>query len=148
MASRGRSSRRSATRSREDLASFQRRARADLSAHLQNELQELVERYETLKSRRGRLDFLDLLARARDLLKATREVRRELQSSFTHIFVDEFQDTDPLQAEILLLLASADPEEDDWRQSDSRSGKALPRRRSRSNRSIDSGGPTSPCTSG
>jgi ATP-dependent exoDNAse (exonuclease V) beta subunit len=99
----------------EDLASFQRRARADLSAHLQNELQELVSRYEAHKSKRGRLDFLDLLARARDLLKGNAEVRRELQASFTHIFVDEFQDTDPLQVEILLLLAAADPDEDDWR---------------------------------
>ncbi len=100
----------------EDLASFQKRSRADLTAHLQNELQELVGRYEVLKSKRGRLDFLDLLARARDLLKGNAEVRRELQSSFTHIFVDEFQDTDPLQVEILLLLASADPDEDDWRE--------------------------------
>ena len=98
-----------------DLASFQRRARADLSAYLQNELRELVDRYEALKSKRGRLDFLDLLVRARDLLKDDPEVRRELQSSFTHIFVDEFQDTDPLQAEILLLLAAANPDEDDWR---------------------------------
>ncbi len=98
-----------------DLASFQKRASSDLAAHLQNELRELVDRYEALKSKRGRLDFLDLLARARDLLKGDPEVRRELQSVFTHIFVDEFQDTDPLQAEILLLLASADPDEDDWR---------------------------------
>ena len=31
-------------------------------------------------------------------------MRRHLQQKFTRIFVDEFQDTDPLQAEILLLL--------------------------------------------
>jgi hypothetical protein len=30
------------------------------------------------------------------------------------IFVDEFQDTDPLQAELLLLLAADDPAERDW----------------------------------
>jgi ATP-dependent exoDNAse (exonuclease V) beta subunit len=106
-----------------DLASFQKRARADVSAHLQNELRELVDRYEGLKSKRGRLDFLDLLVRARDLLKGDPEVRRELQSSFTHIFVDEFQDTDPLQAEILLLLASANPDEDDWRKIEPVPGK-------------------------
>jgi ATP-dependent exoDNAse (exonuclease V) beta subunit len=100
----------------EGLVSFARRDRADLAARLQNELKELVDRYDALKSKRGRLDFLDLLARARDLLKKNADVRRELQASFTHIFVDEFQDTDPLQAEILLLLASADPEEDDWRE--------------------------------
>jgi len=99
----------------QDLATFGKHARADVSAHLQNELQEVIARYESLKSKRGRLDFLDLLARARDLLTGNPEVRRDLQASFTHIFVDEFQDTDPLQAEILLLLAADDAEEDDWR---------------------------------
>ena len=41
-------------------------------------------------------------------------MRRDLQARFTHVFVDEFQDTDPLQAEILLLLAADDPDEVDW----------------------------------
>src|SRR6185436_8383238 len=36
-------------------------------------------------------------------------VRRHLQSKIARIFVDEFQDTDPLQAEILLLLAGDMP---------------------------------------
>ena len=40
-------------------------------------------------------------------------VRRELQGRFTHLLVDEFQDTDPLQAEILLLLCADDPDEGD-----------------------------------
>ncbi|MCA9647750.1 MAG: UvrD-helicase domain-containing protein, partial [Myxococcales bacterium] len=56
----------------------------------------------------GVLDFLDLLRSVRDLLVRNDEVRRELSSRFTHLFVDEFQDTDPLQAEILLLLAADD----------------------------------------
>ena len=42
-------------------------------------------------------------------------VRQAFQSRFTHVFVDEFQDTDPLQAEILLLLAADDPAEGEWR---------------------------------
>ena len=48
----------------------------------------------------GALDFLDLLIRARDLVRDHDEVRPRFQQRFTHIFVDEFQDTDPLQAEI------------------------------------------------
>jgi ATP-dependent exoDNAse (exonuclease V) beta subunit len=84
-------------------------------SHLQNELRELVERYQSLMEKAGRLDFLDLLVRARDLLVSHGDLRRELQARFTHIFVDEFQDTDPLQAEILILLASDDPTEADWR---------------------------------
>ncbi|MDF1524215.1 MAG: UvrD-helicase domain-containing protein, partial [Trueperaceae bacterium] len=35
-------------------------------------------------------------------------LRAELQGRFTHFFVDEFQDTDPLQVELLLLLAADD----------------------------------------
>src|SRR5206468_9774918 len=56
-----------------------------------------------------------LLLRARDLVRTNPEVRGELQRRFTHLFVDEFQDTDPLQVEILLLLAADDPGERDWR---------------------------------
>jgi ATP-dependent exoDNAse (exonuclease V) beta subunit len=42
-------------------------------------------------------------------------VRHELQQRYSHFFVDEFQDTDPLQAEILMLLAADDPNETNWR---------------------------------
>ena len=47
--------------------------------------------------------------RARDLLRRDKNVRKRLQDAFKAIFVDEFQDTDLVQAEILLLLASDDP---------------------------------------
>src|SRR5215510_167572 len=91
-------------------------ASADLAALLQAELRGTIERYETLKRAAGRVDFFDLLLRARDLVRDNSQVRAELQGRFSHIFVDEFQDTDPLQAEILLLLAAADPTVDDWRE--------------------------------
>lgn len=51
------------------------------------------------------LDFDDLLHHARDLLKANEPVRRDLAARYPRILVDEFQDTDPLQAEILWRLA-------------------------------------------
>src|SRR5262245_32046697 len=44
------------------------------------------------------------------MVRDRRTVRAELQARFTHLFVDEFQDTDPLQAELLLLLSADDPE--------------------------------------
>ena len=50
-------------------------------------------------------------------------MRADFQERFTHIFVDEFQDTDPLQAEILLLLASDDPDVRDWRRVTPKPGK-------------------------
>ncbi|MBI3474076.1 MAG: UvrD-helicase domain-containing protein [Candidatus Solibacter usitatus] len=97
------------------LAGFKERADADLAALLWSELRYLIPRYNERKRREGKLDFLDLLICARNLVRDNPEVRAYLQGRFTHIFVDEFQDTDPLQAEILLLLASADPAQADWR---------------------------------
>ena len=97
-----------------ELERFVEDAEKDLAACLHAELRPLVDEYEALKARSGRLDFLDLLLRARDLVRDDAEVRAELQSRFSHLLVDEFQDTDPLQAEILLLLSADDPAESDW----------------------------------
>lgn len=84
-------------------------ANADLAACLFAELRPLIEEYGRLKKRAGRLDFLDLLLHTRTLLRENERVRAALQARFSHLFIDEFQDTDPLQAEILLLLAADDP---------------------------------------
>jgi ATP-dependent helicase/nuclease subunit A len=97
------------------LESFKRDADADLAACLRDELGDVVDRYRVAKARQGALDFLDLLVCARDLVRDHADVRAAFQVRFTHLFVDEFQDTDPLQAEILLLLASSDPTVRDWR---------------------------------
>ena len=86
---------------------------ADLAACLHDELQPLVDDYEVLKKRAGALDFLDLLVKTRDLLRDRKTVRAELQRRFSHVLVDEFQDTDPLQVEIVLLLSADDPDQDD-----------------------------------
>jgi len=91
-------------------------AGADLAPRLREELWPVVEEFERLKERAGYLDFLDLLLRARNLIQNNRDIRTALQQRFTHIFVDEFQDTDPLQADILMLLAVDDPDQQDWRQ--------------------------------
>src|SRR6266849_3310974 len=92
-----------------DLQQFRKDADADLAACLQQELAGATARYQALKEAAGALDFADLLAKARDLIKADEAVRRHLQTKFARIFVDEFQDTDPIQADILLLLAADDP---------------------------------------
>lgn len=97
------------------LDGFLRSDDADLAPCLERELSAVVQGYEDMKARAGKLDFLDLLLRARNLVRDHVGVRRELQSRFSHILVDEFQDTDPLQAEILLLLAADNSEEADWR---------------------------------
>jgi ATP-dependent exoDNAse (exonuclease V) beta subunit len=97
------------------LDQFRMDADSDLAALLQQELRGAIERYEALKAGAGALDFLDLLLGARNLVRDKPQVREGFQKRFKRIFVDEFQDTDPLQAEILLLLASDDPRERDWK---------------------------------
>lgn len=96
------------------LERFRERADADLAAALREEMLDLVDRYQEIKRRQGKLDFLDLLIQARNLLRDNAEVRGYLQRRYSHVFVDEFQDTDPVQAEFLILLCSADPQEFDW----------------------------------
>ena len=63
----------------------------------------------------GRLDFTDLLGCLRDLLLTNRDARRLLQRRFRYLLVDEFQDTDPLQAEIVFFLCERQPVADTWR---------------------------------
>jgi len=92
-----------------DLQSFRQAADADLAACLQRELVDATARYQELKRAAGALDFTDLLARARTLIRSNEEVRGHLQAKFARLFVDEFQDTDPIQAEILVLLAGDVP---------------------------------------
>ena len=105
------------------LETFAREADADLAALVQQALLETIDRYEELKTRAASLDFVDLLLRARDLVRDRSEVRADLQRRLTHIFVDEFQDTDPLQAEIVLLLAASDPAVSRWHDATPAPGK-------------------------
>lgn len=64
------------------------------------------ERYSEERRRRGLLNFNDLLTMAAGLLRESPEVREKLQERFRWLFVDEFQDTDPVQAEMLFFLAA------------------------------------------
>src|SRR5882724_983818 len=60
------------------------------------------------------LNYNDLLQYAATLLRDNLEVRAALQNKYRWLFVDEFQDTDPIQAEVILLLAGAPSVERDW----------------------------------
>jgi ATP-dependent helicase/nuclease subunit A len=57
----------------------------------------------------GEVRFHDLLVLARELLVRHAGARRELGRRHRLLLIDEFQDTDPLQIEIALLLGLADP---------------------------------------
>ncbi len=58
---------------------------------------------------KGELAFHDLLVLARRLLRTDEVVRRTLHQRYTRILLDEFQDTDPIQIELAVLLASSEP---------------------------------------
>jgi ATP-dependent helicase/nuclease subunit A len=78
-------------------------------------LRPAAEAFAAERRRNGTLTFQDLLVCARDMLRDHPGVRRYFQRRFTHVLVDEFQDTDPLQAEVLFYLTGADVNEKNWR---------------------------------
>jgi len=82
-------------------------------------------KYEEKKAEQGRLDFEDLLIKSRDMLANLngKEVRAYFQNLFDLILVDEFQDTDPLQVEVVLLLSESKPEAERWNEARPQKGK-------------------------
>jgi DNA helicase-2/ATP-dependent DNA helicase PcrA len=71
------------------------------------DLLELLVRYTAYKQERQLLDYDDLLIKLRELLQANEEVRLPLSRTYRYIMVDEYQDTNMLQADIVRLLAAA-----------------------------------------
>ena len=61
----------------------------------------------------GLVNFNDLLRLTCHLVQDA-GVRLEIQERLQHLCVDEFQDTDPLQAQLFFLLCADDPQEQDW----------------------------------
>jgi ATP-dependent exoDNAse (exonuclease V) beta subunit len=55
----------------------------------------------------GGLEFHDLLVLARELLRTSTDARDRLHQRYTHILLDEFQDTDPIQIELAILIAAS-----------------------------------------
>jgi ATP-dependent helicase/nuclease subunit A len=62
--------------------------------------------YAGLRRRRNAVNYVDLLGITARTLRACPDVRRALRDKYRFLFIDEFQDTDPIQAEIFLLLAA------------------------------------------
>jgi ATP-dependent exoDNAse (exonuclease V) beta subunit len=61
------------------------------------------------RRRAGQLAFHDLLVLARSLVSGRAEVRARLHDRYRCLLLDEFQDTDPIQIEIAVRIAAADP---------------------------------------
>jgi DNA helicase-2/ATP-dependent DNA helicase PcrA len=69
-------------------------------------IEQLHRAYEQRKREHHFLDFDDLLIYLQLLLKNQAQIRHRISSAFRYIMVDEYQDTNTIQAEILYLLAS------------------------------------------
>lgn len=68
-------------------------------------LTSFVDRFAEVYKKEGYVSFDGLLVYARDLVKTNFRVREELKTTYKTILIDEFQDTDPLQGELILYLA-------------------------------------------
>ena len=62
--------------------------------------------YRTAKLSQGKLDFADLQLKTRDLLRNNKEIRQKLVSRHKYYMVDEYQDTNELQYELVMLLTN------------------------------------------
>ena len=65
----------------------------------------LAQTVRTAQEEKGVLGFDALIIKTRNLLQQNLYVRRVLKEKFDVLFIDEFQDTDPVQGELLLFLA-------------------------------------------
>jgi ATP-dependent helicase/nuclease subunit A len=74
-----------------------------------------VDYFKQVREKNSQMNFQDLLLKAAELLRTNLEVRRYFKKRFTHILVDEFQDTDPIQAEVLLTLTGEAGKNASWR---------------------------------
>ncbi len=84
-------------------------ARQSALAPILRALKGFVLAYAEERKRQGKAEFHDLLVWARDLLRDNIEVRDHFRSRFSHLLIDEAQDTDPIQAEIAMFLAEDVP---------------------------------------
>ncbi len=75
-----------------------------LSGYIED-LEQLRSHYARFKFDHGLMDYDDLLVNWKRLLTESAEVLEEISGRFRYILVDEYQDTNPVQADIVRLLA-------------------------------------------
>lgn len=72
---------------------------------LVEQLQRVQVAYENRKREANSMDFDDLLAKTLELFSASEETAEKYQRQFRHILVDEYQDTNRLQAQLVDVLS-------------------------------------------
>ncbi len=71
------------------------------------EIVRLAQAYDNYKRERGLLDYDDLLYRLVELMEQQPRIRDQLSNTYRYIMVDEYQDTNAIQARIVVMLAAA-----------------------------------------
>ena len=75
-------------------------------AHCEDKIIEVHKAYVAYKRENSVLDYDDLLLYVKLLLENNEGLRKKLSSQYQYIMVDEYQDTNTLQADVIKLLAS------------------------------------------
>jgi DNA helicase-2/ATP-dependent DNA helicase PcrA len=75
---------------------------------------DVFEAYDREKEKKYLLDFDDLLLEAYILLREDRQIREKYTDRYQHLLVDEYQDTNPVQLEILKTLINGNPDSSFW----------------------------------
>lgn len=70
-----------------------------------NLLKPFILQFKKEVAKQNYLTFDAIIVKTHHLLLTNKAVREELKRSYDRIFIDEFQDTDPIQGEIMLFLA-------------------------------------------
>lgn len=74
--------------------------------HCTEKINEIAKKYILYKRENSLLDYDDLLLYLRTLLQSNEDIRKKLSNQYKYIMIDEYQDTNSLQADIIKLLAS------------------------------------------
>ncbi len=74
--------------------------------HCCEKINEIIIQYNNYKRENSILDYDDLLLYLKILLETNSDIRKKLSSKYKYIMVDEYQDTNTIQAQIIKLLAS------------------------------------------
>jgi len=86
-------------------AAWEKEKNASFYSGLVRALLEVRSIYERRKNEEGVLDYVDLLVKSASALRQNAALRSYFREKFRAIIVDEYQDTDPLQVEIIEILA-------------------------------------------
>ncbi len=70
------------------------------------DIQAVYEQYSIYKAKNNYIDFDDMVIKCRDIFRNNPEILDRWQSVYHYVMIDEYQDTNIIQAEIFYMLAS------------------------------------------